>query len=405
MTIDDPATASTLTAADAAFLSALGDDDPAVLYEQAPCGYLSMLPDGVLVKVNQTLLTWTGRGREELLGRRFVDLLPPGDRIFYEAHLAPLLRLQGQAREFAVELVTRDGGRLPVLVTAQAVRGDDGEMTAVRVAVFDATERRSYERELVRARQRAEAAEARAMELARTLQTTLLPLELDPVPGVDLGAAYRPAGDGTEVGGDFYDLIEAGPGRWTLVLGDVCGKGARAALLTALARFTLRSTVRRARSPRAMLAELHEALLREHPDQFCTALLLGIEPQADGAVRVVVTSGGHPLPLHRRGDGTIEEVGRPGGIVGLVSHSRTFDVPVTLAPGDLLVAWTDGITEAKATTELFGEERLREAIEEAASGSAQDVADHLVDVALAHQGGHARDDIAVVALRPAPERA
>ncbi len=304
-----------------------------------------------------------------------------------------------------MELVTRDGGRLPVLVTAQAVRGDDGEMTAVRVAVFDATERRSYERELVRARQRAEAAEARAMELARTLQTTLLPLELDPVPGVDLGAAYRPAGDGTEVGGDFYDLIEAGPGRWTLVLGDVCGKGARAALLTALARFTLRSTVRRARSPRAMLAELHEALLREHPDQFCTALLLGIEPQADGAVRVVVTSGGHPLPLHRRGDGTIEEVGRPGGIVGLVSHSRTFDVPVTLAPGDLLVAWTDGITEAKATTELFGEERLREAIEEAASGSAQDVADHLVDVALAHQGGHARDDIAVVALRPAPERA
>jgi sigma-B regulation protein RsbU (phosphoserine phosphatase) len=402
VTIDDSATAAPMTAADVAFLAALVDDDPAVLYEQAPCGYLSMLPDGVVVKVNQTLLSWVDRRREELVGGRFVDLLPPGDRIFYEAHLAPLLRLQGQVREFAVELLARDERRLPVLVTAQAVRAADGEITVVRVAVFDATERRSYERELVRARQQAEAAEARAMELARTLQTTLLPLELDPVPGVDVGAAYRPAGDGTEVGGDFYDLIEAGPGQWTFAIGDVCGKGARAALLTALARFTLRSSARRARSPRAMLAELHEALLREHPDQFCTALLLGIEPMADGAVGVVVTSGGHPLPLRHRGGGTIEEVGRPGGIVGLVSHSRTFDVPVTLAPGDLLVAWTDGITEAKGSAGVFGEERLRAAVREAASGTAQEVADHLVEAALAHQGGHARDDIAVIALRPAP---
>jgi sigma-B regulation protein RsbU (phosphoserine phosphatase) len=404
VTIDDPAAAAPLAAADAAFLAALVDDDPVVLYEQAPCGYLSMLPDGLLVKVNGTFLSWTGFGRDELLGRRFGDLLPPGDRIFYEAHLAPLLRLQGQVREFAVDLVASDGRRLPVLVTAQAVH-DDGEMTAVRVAVFDATERRSYERELVRARKKAEAAEARAVELARTLQTTLLPLDLEPVPGVDVGAAYRPAGDGSEVGGDFYDLFESGPGRWTFVLGDVCGKGAGAALLTALARFTLRSTARRSRTPRVMLAELHETLLREHPEQFCTALVLGIESANDERVSMVVTSAGHPLPLRRRRDGTIEEVGRAGGIVGLVDHSRTFDVPVVLEPGDLLVAFTDGITEARVGPELLGEHRLREAIEEAASGSAQDVADHLVDVALAHQGGHARDDIAVVALRPAPARA
>jgi len=405
VTIDDPAAAAPLAAADAAFLAALVDDDPVVLYEQVPCGYLSMLPDGLLVKVNGTLLSWTGFGREELLGRRFGDLLPPGDRIFYEAHLAPLLRLQGQVREFAVDLVACDGRRLPVLVTAQAVHDGDGEMSAVRVVVFDATERRSYERELVRARKQAEAAEARAVELARTLQTILLPVDLEPVPGVDIGAAYRPAGDGSEVGGDFYDLFESGDGRWTLVLGDVCGKGAGAALLTALARFSLRSTARRSRTPRVMLAELHETLLREHPEQYCTALVLGIDPSSDGRVRTVVTSAGHPLPLRRRRDGTIEEVGRAGGIVGLVDHSRAFDVPVVLEPGELLVAFTDGITEARVGSELLGERRVREAIEEAASGSAQEVADHLVDVALAHQGGHARDDIAVVALRPAPERA
>ncbi|MFP5257197.1 MAG: PP2C family protein-serine/threonine phosphatase [Acidimicrobiia bacterium] len=399
MTIDDPAAAAPITAADQAFLGALVDDDPAVLYDQAPCGYLSMLPDGLVVKVNQTLLTWIGHHRDDLIGRRFSELLPPGDQIFYEAHLAPLLQLQGRVREVAVELVARDGRRLPVLVTAQAVAGEDGDPSIVRVAVFDATERRAYERDLVRARQQAEAAEARAVELARTLQSTLLPPELEPVPGVEVGAAYRPAGDGTEVGGDFYDLFDSGAGAWSLVLGDVCGKGAGAAVLTALARFTLRSAARRVRTPRAMLAELHETFLREHPEQFCTALLLSIEEPVGGRVPLTVTSAGHPLPLLRRAGGGIEEVGRHGGIVGLVRHSRTFDVPVTLDPGDLLVAWTDGVTEDGSGEDLRGDRRLLDAILEAAMGSAQEVADHVVDVALGHQEGCARDDIAVVALR------
>ena len=402
MTIDDPAATAPITAADRAFLDALADDDPAVLYEQAPCGYLSMLPDGLIVKVNQTLLTWMDLARDELLGRRFGELLPPGDRIFYEAHLAPLLQLQGQVREFAVELVTRDGRRLPVLVTAQAVRGGDGNLSVVRVAVFDATERRSYERELIRARRQAEAAEGRAVELARTLQSTLLPPELEPVPGLELGAAYRPAGDGTEVGGDFYDLFDTGTGAWAMVLGDVCGKGAGAAVLTALARFTLRSAARRVRTPRAMLAELHETFLREHPDQFCTALLLTIGAPGSGQVPVTVTSGGHPLPLRRRAEGGFDEVGRHGGIVGLVRHSRTYDVAVPLDPGDLLVAWTDGVTEDGSGDDLLGHRRLRDAIDEAASGSAQEVAHHVVEVALRHQGGRARDDIAVLALRARP---
>ncbi|HUR22580.1 MAG TPA: PAS domain-containing protein, partial [Acidimicrobiales bacterium] len=104
------------TDVDGGFYAALLEDDPAELYDNAPCGYLSTRPDGTIAKVNATLLTWTGYERERLLGRRFQDLLPAGDRIFYETHFAPLLRMQGHVREIAVQLLCNDGRRLPVLV-------------------------------------------------------------------------------------------------------------------------------------------------------------------------------------------------------------------------------------------------------------------------------------------------
>ncbi len=108
------------TAATEAFLSALAEDDPAELYENAPCAYLSARPDGTITKVNETFLAWTGYDRDALVGtRRFQDLLPVGDRIFYETHVAPMLLMQGRLREISVQVITAAGPRLPMLLNAR----------------------------------------------------------------------------------------------------------------------------------------------------------------------------------------------------------------------------------------------------------------------------------------------
>jgi len=132
-------------------------DDPALLVDQAPCGYLSTTPDGRIVKVNVTLCTWLGVEAQNLLGRHLVELLTAGGRIYFETHYAPLLRMQGFVREIALDVLRGNGDRLPVLLNATLVRSPDGNPHLVRVAVFDATERRSYERELVRIRDEQEA--------------------------------------------------------------------------------------------------------------------------------------------------------------------------------------------------------------------------------------------------------
>ncbi|HKV11058.1 MAG TPA: ATP-binding protein, partial [Thermoanaerobaculia bacterium] len=129
------------------------------LYENAPCGYLSALPGGTIVKVNQTFLTWTGYRREDLAGRkRFYELLTAGGRIFHETHYAPLLRMQGAVRELALDIVCADGRRLPVLINSVLRKDGDGQPLVVRTTIFNATDRKEYERELLRERQRAEQA-------------------------------------------------------------------------------------------------------------------------------------------------------------------------------------------------------------------------------------------------------
>jgi sigma-B regulation protein RsbU (phosphoserine phosphatase) len=243
------------------FLGALLDDDPIELYENAPCGYLSTLPDGTIVKANQTFLAWTGFDRDELVGRRRLqELFPVGDRIFYETHWAPLLRMQGAVREIAVELIGRDGGRLPVLTNAVLKRNGEGHPQLIRTVVFDARERRSYEQELVAARGRAEAAEARARELAETLQAMFRPPTTLEIPGLEIAGVYRPAGDGAEIGGDFYDVFPTGPTSHAILLGDVSGKGAPAAIVTALVRHVVRAELLRGASPAAVLAVAHDAV-------------------------------------------------------------------------------------------------------------------------------------------------
>ena len=381
-----------------AFYDALLDDDPERLYDRAPCGYLSTTPDGTIVKVNQTFLTWTGYTREELVGRRtFAQLLSAGGRIYHETHYAPMLRMSDSVREIALDVVKADGGRLPVLVNSVLERGTTGEPRVIRTAVFDATSRREYERELLRAKQRAEESEERALLLARTLQQTLIPPTPPEVPHLDVAAAYRPAGDGGEVGGDFYDVFQIGAGDWVVVIGDICGKGVGAAVVTTVARYTLRAASVRLDSPAATLGVLNDVLLGHDTDRFCTVLVVRLR-QSDGGWSVTVSSGGHPRPLLLRAGAEPEWFGPEGSLVGVLESASFADAETSLQPGDALVLFTDGVTEGRRDGEFYGERRLAEVVG-AVAGSAQAMADALVGDVLEFQRDDARDDIAVVALR------
>jgi sigma-B regulation protein RsbU (phosphoserine phosphatase) len=381
-----------------AFYEALLDDDAGQLYDRAPCGYLSTAPDGMIIKVNQTFLTLIGYDRGQLVGRvRFAQLLSVGGRIYYETHYAPMLSMQGQAHEIAFDLVCADGSRLPVLVNAVLERDSQSSPRVIRTAVFDARLRREYERELLRAKQRAEESEARATVLARTLQQTLIPPAPPAIPHLDVAAVYRPEGDGSEVGGDFYDVFQIGGNDWVVAIGDVCGKGVEAAVVTALARYTLRAAIVEHADPSRALATLNDVLLHHHTNRFCTVVLMRLK-RAEGEWAGTVSCAGHPRPLLRQSNGTLSSVGKPGALLGIVNSPHLHDVQFRLRPGDTLVLYTDGITEARSGKAFYGDERLA-ALVVRSFPSAEALTSAILGEVLEFQTGRPRDDIVVVAIR------
>jgi GAF domain-containing protein len=248
------------------------------------------------------------------------------------------------------------------------------------------------------ARAQAESDRRRSQELAWALQTSLLPPRLPDVPGLELGARYHPALAGIDVGGDFYDVFDTG-GDWAVVVGDVCGKGPEAAALTALARYTLRSVAMDLRQPAQVLRKLNELLLHQQLDErFCTVAYGRIVPTVNG-VRVTVSRGGHPRPLVLRRDGTIEPVGAEGGLIGLLAEIRLWEETTQLFPGDTMVFYTDGVTEAGRGRDQFGEEGLAEVLRRAAGSSAPEVAAAVEAAVLEFGGAQPRDDVAIVTLR------
>lgn len=380
------------------FYAALLDDDPTALYDKAPCGYLSTTADGTIVKVNQTFLTLSGYSREDLVGRkRFSDLLTVGGRIYHETHYAPMLRMQGTAREIALDIVRSDGKKLPVLVNSVLETDPSGTPLVVRAAIFEATDRREYERELLRAKERAEASEERATVLARTLQQTLIPPSPPDIPGLDISAAYRPAGSGDEVGGDFYDVFQIGPGDWVAAIGDVCGKGVEAAVVTALARHTIRAAAVHQHRPSEILATLNAVLLQHETSRFCTVTVVRLRQQEDSWM-ATICSAGHPPPIHCCPGTTPSPTGSSGTLLGVISDVDLDDHDVELLPEQTLLLYTDGVTEARSGTEFFGEDRLASVV-----ATEFDSADALVDAALQavleFQSGNARDDVALVGIR------
>jgi len=241
--------------------------------------------------------------------------------------------------------------------------------------------------------------------VARTLQRSLLPPELPALPGVELAARYVAAGEGNEVGGDFYDAFSLGGDDWALVIGDVCGKGPEAAAVTALARYTLRASVLHSSHPRDVLAELNEVLLRHGLEYRFASVLFATLRVGEHGVTGRLASGGHPLPYVVRADGTVEPAGRPGTLLGIVAAPNLDADDVELGPGDALVLYTDGVIEASPADDAFGPERFAAFLGELQGEDAEGMADRVERAVLGIQDGRPRDDVAVLVLRVTPERA
>ncbi|MFD5978300.1 PP2C family protein-serine/threonine phosphatase [Streptomyces bacillaris] len=365
----DPEEEKDVDATDAMFTSLL-EDSAEELYEQAPCGYLSTLMDGTIAKINTTLLEWLGLERSRVVGRmRFADLLTVGGKLYHETHFAPLLQMKGEVSGIALDIKSA-AGRMPVLATSKVKTSEDGEPLLIRTTVFDARDRRAYETELLRgrraaeeARRQAEADRVRLQEALAVLQQSLLPAELPAVPGMEAASYYHTASPDL-LGGDFYDLFPLDAHRWAFFLGDVCGKGPQAAAVTSLARYTLRAAALHDPDPVNALTTLNTVLHDRYSSgegRYCTAIFGVLQPD-DGHVEVHLASGGHPAALIQRADGSADYLHTPGGmLIGVLPKATFTAARARLLPGDTLLLYTDGLTEARTGPDraLYGDEALR----------------------------------------------
>ncbi|WP_199517219.1 PP2C family protein-serine/threonine phosphatase [Nucisporomicrobium flavum] len=380
--------------------AALPEDDLDDFYDNAPCGFVSTLPDGTIVKVNATLLAWVGAAGEDLIGRRrFTDLLTPGSRLRYETRYAPLLRLQGETSGVALELQTDGDAPLPVLTTSTVEMRRAGAPLMIRTTVFDAREWRAYERQLLAARQVADLERDRLRLVVAGLQRSLLPTSLAVPPGMTTASHYHMA-SADEVGGDFYDLFPLSGDRWGFFLGDVRGKGVAAAAVTAAARYTLRAAAVYDSEPVAVLRNLNTVLYQDYAapgHRHCT-VIVGILERQGGGYTATVASGGHPPALVVRADGSAAYHTTDGGtLVGILAEPRLVARTISLGAGDTLILYSDGLTEARtATGARYGDEALRDFAQGLGPTSAPVVVKALAG--LLGTFAQVDDDVAVIAL-------
>jgi PAS domain S-box-containing protein len=234
--------------------------------------------------------------------------------------------------------------------------------------------------------------------VAKTLQEGLLPAVLPDIPRAELAVGYRAGTLETDVGGDFYDVFAAGD-SWIFVTGDVVGKGAKAAAITGLARHTLRAAAQYERSPSEMLRVLNRAMLDQFTDeeQFCTVAVVQMRGE-----QLRVACAGHPLPLVLRRGGAVESAGRPGALIGVLDDPPLHDETLTLGPGDTVVLYTDGITDAQGPHGRFGTARLAAVVAVLVGLPPAQIVDRIDRAVAAYRAGDPTDDSAIVAFRRCP---
>jgi PAS domain S-box-containing protein len=233
--------------------------------------------------------------------------------------------------------------------------------------------------------------------IAHTLQAELLPSSLPAIPGVRVAVRYRAAGELNEVGGDFYDVFERRGGEWAFEIGDVSGKGAEAAAVTALARHTVRTASLQPATPADLLTTLNDALLVQRAGaEFCTVCLASLT--LDGRATLTVALGGHPPALVLRRSGGVEAIGEAGTLLGVFADPILHEVDVELHSGDTVLLYTDGVTEAGPAGSEIGEEGLAQLLSELGGLSPEEIVDRVEQAAVQAQDGKPRDDIALVAF-------
>ncbi len=365
------------------------------LFEASVDGILAVDANGGVLAYNRRFLdlwgfdeTLTEIGDEALLAAAVTKVADPDwfIRTVREAYA----ELPAQVRDdvFLTDgrILDRHGTRLGA---------EDGEHLGFTWSFRDITSERHHQAEIA-------AAGERFAAVARTLQHSLLPPRLPSPLGVDLAARYHPALAGLEVGGDFYDVFAVGD-DWMLTIGDVCGKGAEAASVTALVRFTIRAAATHDDEPSSILRELNAAMLASGTDdedaRFATVCCIRLRSGPDGVI-ADVACGGHPPPVILRADGTTTAGGTAGTLMGVVPTVEITTTSTALDDGDVLVAVTDGVLEARdhdgAQLDAKGLEILLAGMRgHSANEISLAVEAHALDV----QGGTARDDIAVLVAR------
>jgi serine phosphatase RsbU (regulator of sigma subunit) len=360
------------------------------------------------------VLLWGEEHRYRFANARARALLP-GSEPLVGLTVAEVFPHLVEAREEVLGRVLRDGetivrervpfpseepsaceGSLWLDLTYSPVRDASGAIRGVLCLFVDASSHERERRGLTRAL-------AHERDLADALQQGLLADASPRVAGAEVATRYVPATDGMRVGGDFYDVFGCGEGRWLVTIGDVCGKGADAAALTALVRHTVHAVARYESQPARILHEVNRAICREPTSRFCTVALATLELSGERA-DVTVALGGHPPPLLRRVDGStgrpqVEPVGERGTLLGVFPDPELHQRTATLAGEDLLLLYTDGLTEARAPHQV-SDEQLAEALAATGDASPGLTVDTLVHQLAAGPGGF-RDDLAVVALRRA----
>ena len=339
-------------------------------------------------------------GLGDLLGRSVLEALPEGSPLaigFAEAVLG-----RGETVDFEDEPLPLGGedavdGMRYFTFSAAPVSGSGGAPAGVLVVGRDTTEavrrRLDLEREL-----------EKEHRLVSELQVSLMPERLPQVPGADIASSFRPAGGPHEISGDFFDIFPMGPPCYMVVIGDVCGKGAEAASLTALARYTLRAAaIQEGAEPGILLAQLNEAILRQRHDmRFLSAVCGFLEPVADGALRLTAAVAGHPPPLHVGVDGAVTPVRSQGGLLGVWDSPALEEEVVDLAPGERIVLYTDGVVEAGAPRRELEQEGLARLLSEHARGTAADTVAAIEAAVMPAAERRSRDDIAILVIRADP---
>lgn len=367
------------------------------LFDHAPIGILVADAEGMIQAANPRSETVLGRQPRDAAGSSFSSLFS-GENEKLARDLVVDCATTGEVAVTTLVRTGPEGTVQHVEVTVAAVDPEHVELGVI-ILLHDESARIHALHAAQRARESAELSAAQFADMARTLQRSLLPPDLPDIPDMDLAARYHAAGDGTIVGGDFYDAFCFSDGRWCIVLGDVSGKGVEAAALTALARHTLRTAAMFAESLAEMVGTLNRMLLDQPANEsFCTLAAVLLDP--DGGAEVGIA--GHPAPTVVRRRGDLESIGRPSPPVGLFDDLRLTSSTTVLAPGDAMVITSDGVTEARSPTGAFVPDLLDRVLPHVAGQGAPAIADAVDAGLLAVERVRSRDDVAIMVIARRP---